>query len=511
MRGSSVGLFLFASAAVSGCAVDSSSPAPECHGSPACQAPGDPTPEPAHCIADPAVGQPDDRCGIFVSISLGSDKNGGTQRWPVRSMERAIFLAMAGPKRIYACAEVFGEPVSLPAGVELWGGLDCANGWSYIGEEKKTTIASEADAIAFQVQAGSGRATVADIRAEAADAAAPSGSSIAVLVMPGAAVDILRSQIVSGAGAPGLDGEDGGNEPAQGGIPGTSGADACLFNVALGGAPVESVCGDFTSVGGKGGDGHITFGDSGVNGQPQPMPNPIGYGRGGHGAGDGLLGCTGGGNGLSGVSGAHGLGGKGPGRVTMLGWEGQKGQDGGDGLPGYGGGGGGGTLGGQIECGYGINKAGAGGGSGGGGGCGGKGAKGGGYGGASIGLLSLSAEVTVRMSTITTGNGGDGGTGGFPQLGGPGGWGGPGGAYYNGAGRGCAGGPGGAGGHGGFGGGGLGGPSIGIAHQDGAPVVQDGVSIQTGVSGTGGLGGSTEVPDSSGEDGVAAEVLAFPE
>lgn len=509
MRGSFAGWLLLA--VLSGCAVEPSSSAPECNGSRVCHGSSGPTPEPAHCVGDPVAGPLDDRCGIFVSSSLGSDKNGGTQSWPVQSLERAISLATVGPKRIYACAEVFGEPVVLPAGVELWGGLDCANGWNYIGEKQKTTIAPEADTIPLQVETGSERSTVADVRAEAADAAVPSGSSIGVLVRPGAAVEFVRSHIISGAGAPGLDGEDGDSEPAQEGTQGTSGAGACLFVVASGGAPVESMCGDFVSVGGKGGDGHITFSDAGMDGQPQPVPNPIGYGRGGHGAGGGVLGCNGGQNGLGGASGAHGLGGKGPGRISLLGWEGPKGGDGGDGLPGYGGGGGGGTMGGDFACGYGTNKAGAGGGSGGGGGCGGKGAKGGSYGGASIGLLSLGAEVAVRMSTIASGSGGDGGTGGFPQLGGLGGWGGFGGPHLNGAAPGCAGGRGGHGGHGGFGGGGIGGPSIGIAHQLGALVVQDGVTSQTGAPGMGGLGGSIEVPDSRGDDGVAAEVLAFPE
>jgi len=428
-------------------------------------------------------------------------------------MERALSLAMRGPKRIYACAEMFHESVVLPAGVELWGGLDCASGWSYIGEDKKTTIAPEADLIALQVQAGSGKSIVADVRPVAADATIPSGSSIAVLVMPGAAVEVLRSDIISGSGAPGLDGEDGCHERAQAGTSGTSGTDACVFNTAPGGAAVETVCGGSISGGGKGGAGHNTYGDDGMDGQPEPVPNPIDHGHGGQGIDNtNILWCTGGGNGLSGMDGEHGLGGKGPGRITLLGWRGQAGQDGGDGLPGYGGGGGGGgTKGGQVACGYGNNKAGAGGGSGGGGGCGGIGAKGGGYGGASIGLLSLSADVTVRTSTIASGRGGDGGAGGFPQLGGLGGWGGPGGAHYNGAGPGCAGGPGGAGGHGGFGGGGLGGPSIGIAHQLGTPVVQEEVTIQTGQTGKGGLSENFEDPASYGEDGVAAAVLAFPE
>jgi len=425
-------------------------------------------------------------------------------------MQRALALALQGPMRVYACAEVFVEEVALPAGVELWGGLDCTKGWGYLGDEKKTILAPEADGVPLRMESGDGKSLVADVRAEAMDGTVPSSSSIAVIVMPGATTEILRSQLVVGDGTPGAKGEDGGSGPAQAGTPGMPGGDACVANVMPGAPEVQTVCGNFTSTGGQGGQGNISFGSNGMPGQPEPVPNPIGYGRGG--IGENIQGCMGGGNGQVGQHGAHGSGAKGPGRITPLGWEGEKGQSGGDGLHGQGGGGGGGTGGGSIRCGYGINKAGASGGSGGGGGCGGKGGKGGGYGGASIGLLSLGAEVSVRATTIITGNGGNGGAGGLAQWGGAGGPGGPGGAHFDGAGPGCDGGPGGPGGHGGFGGGGRGGPSMGIAHLKGAPVVQEDVRIQTGLPGKGGIGGGVEFSiDGTGDDGVAADVLPFPD
>jgi len=464
------------------------------------------------CVPDPAAAPLDERCGVFVSSSLGSDGNAGTQRWPVRSMERAISLAQIGPRRIYACAEAFLEPVVLPAGVELWGGLDCATDWSYVGETRKTTLAPGPDAIPLRVDTGEGVSIVADVRAEAADASLPSGSSTAVMVMPEVEVEFLRSEFVAGNGAPGADGEDGSvNAHAQAGAPGLQGGTACSANVVPGAQAVSNACDEFTSIGGQGGQGNITVGSAGQNGQPEPASNSMGWGEGGAGETSGGLQCMAGFVGLKGADGTHGNGATGPGRLTLDGWEGNDGQNGGNGLPGQGGGGGGGSRGGQVLCGYMVNKAGAGGGSGGAGGCGGKGGKGGRHGGASVGLLTLSGQVTVRTTTIAIGKGGDGGMGGFPQLSGLGGDGGPGGTMVGGTDPGCPGGPGGHGGHGGFGGGGVGGPSIGIAHLQGASVVQEDVTIQIGLPGSGGLGGGVEFSvDGTGEDGIAAEVLAFP-
>ncbi|HSN99832.1 MAG TPA: hypothetical protein VLS89_16160 [Candidatus Nanopelagicales bacterium] len=444
-----------------------------------------------------------------MSSSLGADENAGTKLQPVRSIQHAIELASAGHSRVYACAEEFREAVDLPPGVELWGGLDCIDGWRHVGNDRKTTLATSAGEIPLRVTGNGPGSIVADIRAEAADATEPGGSSIAMLVLPDASVEILRSELVAGHGAPGLRGEDGSSTPAKAGTPGNSGANACSADVVLGGAPVETVCGDAISVGAQGGAGYISSGADGEDGQPEPSPS-TGHGLGGVGMNDSTLTCINGMNGHTGRSGDHGLGAKGPGRLTISGWEGEKGQDGGDGEPAQGGGGGGGRAGGNIRCGFGIDKGGAGGGGGGGGGCGGKGAKGGGFGGASIGLVSLSPGVSARSITIVTGNGGDGGNGGFPQFGGAGGARGLGGSHFYGAATGCNGGPGGSGGHGGFGGGGLGGPSIGIAHLAGAPVAQEDVTIEIGLPGMGGLPDYPDMPPSIGEDGVAAPVFAFP-
>ncbi|HSO00186.1 MAG TPA: hypothetical protein VLS89_17965, partial [Candidatus Nanopelagicales bacterium] len=353
------------------------------------------------CVADPASGRPEDRCGIFVSSSLGSDDNPGTRAQPVRSMELAIALAQGGTKRVYACAETFSEPVQLPSGVELWGGLACEDDWSYVGIARATVLSPDAGAIPLRVEPGEGSSIVADVRAEAADAIEPGGSSIAVIVTQGAAVAILRSALIAGDGAPGAKGEDGGSGPAQSGTPGENGSDACSTTTVQGGPAVETVCGDLRSVGGQGGQGGVNAGSTGFDGQPEPVPNPQGFGLGGIGQTSNGPDCQPGQMGISGLSGAHGLGGSGVGRISAEGWQGVNGKDGVDGLPGQGGGGGGGRRGGAVLCGANFsNRGGAGAGSGGGGGCGGRGGLGGGYGGASIGLLALSGDVALRETSI---------------------------------------------------------------------------------------------------------------
>ncbi|MCC6553995.1 MAG: hypothetical protein IT372_13375 [Polyangiaceae bacterium] len=469
-----------------------------------------PLPEPA-CVADPALGEAEDDCGIFVSLSLGDDAGPGTKAQPVRTFARAIALAQAGSGRVYACAEVFPEAVMVPSGVDIWGGLDCSRDWLYVGASNPTVLAPEPDLVPLRVVDGTGRSTLADLRLEATDATFPGGSSIAMVVLSDGAADVLRSQLIAGNGAAGAPGERGGEEPAKGGAAGNDGSAACSANNVAGADPVTTVCGDQTTVGGRGGDGNIADGGNGNNGQPEPGDNQQGFGVGG--MGEGAADCLPGQSGAAGDDGEHGEGARWPGRITAGGWEGNAGKDGGDGKRGQGGGGGGGSRGGSLYCGLSPStpKGGASGGSGGGGGCGGRGGKGGGFGGASIGLLTLSGDVVLTGVSITTGRGGDGGAGGLAQLGGAPGPRGLGGASAGGSGFGCDGGNGGKGGNGAYGGGGLGGPSIGIAHLMGSLIGGESVSITTGQPGKGGPGGNDAVPGSAGEDAVEASTLEFPQ
>ena len=273
--------------------------------------------EPA-CSADPTSGPAEDDCGIFVSVSIGNDENPGTSDLPVRTFARAISLAQSGPMRVYGCAELFSEAVNVPSGVDVWGGLDCAHDWSYIGADRPTVLAPAPDLVPLQVKAGRGISNLFDLRLEAADASVPGGSSIAMLVLTGAAVELRRSELVAGDGAKGAPGDRGGELPAKGGAPGNSGAAACSADSVLGAPPVITACGEVQTIGGKGGDGNATRGGSGNDGQPEPVPNPDGRGLGGAGEVIGAQ-CWSGEDGENGTDGAHAEGARGAGRITFAG------------------------------------------------------------------------------------------------------------------------------------------------------------------------------------------------
>lgn len=390
-----------------------------------------------------------DGLGVFVRTE-GSDQNAGTKAEPVGTLGKAVELAAKrspGKRRVYACAQDFDEAIVVPAGIELYGGLDCKTDWA-AQKAKRTGIHGPADAVVVRLAAGDATTRLEDIEVVAADASVPGGSSIAVLV-DGATVEIARSQIMAGAGAPGADGADAPTTPPTAAPSGASGIGACIVDTSTPGAPAmdNPLCG--ASIGGQGGDGGITAGGDAGNGSPD-------IGGGLAGAGELQMGpwsCAGGflmlrGDGFDGEDGAAGPAGlpaTGLGTLSVEGYSGPSGTNGAPGLPAQGGGGGGGTKGGAT-C---PGKGGASGGSGGAGGCGGAGGGGGSAGGASVALVSLQGAVVLTSTTLVAGSGGDGGRGGNAQPGGAGGSGGPGGAAPATLTDACKGGTGGTGGKGG--------------------------------------------------------------
>jgi hypothetical protein len=448
------------------------------------------------CVPDVGKEIPES-CGVFLALS-GDDNNDGSMGAPVATFAKAIELA-GSTKRVYACAEEFKEAVKVPAGISLYGGLDCAASWAYVGNATKTKIAPAADMVALTVSGSDGTSRIADIEARAADATLPGGSSVAA-IMDGATVELVRLSLIAGAG---LDGENGttpepvgpvdSTDPA---IKGEDGTVACSIAAETPGAAAKSNMSCDTSIGGAGGNGLEANGTAGGDGQPLPNPNPDMFGLGGAGAAASL--CKVGGSGNIGADGAAGAGASALGMLTSTGFVSADGQPGSPGSPGQGGGGGGGAKG-KAGC------AGASGGSGGAGGCGGPGGLGGKGGGSSIALISLSATVTVTEVTITTGTAGRGGNGGDGQYGGVGGVGGIGGAGAQGTVKGCTGGEGGPGGFGGKGGGGRGGHSIGIAFSGAEPTIDD-ATFTLGGPGAGGTGLDMAT---NGGPGVAAEKQPF--
>ncbi|MCC6555839.1 MAG: PGRS family protein [Polyangiaceae bacterium] len=472
---------------------------------------------PVGCVPSENATAVGSECGVFVAMN-GNDGAAGTKAEPVATLGEAIARAAERGTRVYACAETFEESVEVPGGVTLFGGLDCANGWAWVGETTKTTVRGPADAIAMKLLGGEGVTRIEDVAVRAADATVAGGSSIAVLV-DGATAELARCELTAGDGSAGAEGGDAPSMAPDQAPAGSNGTDACSDldgtpgpdATLQGGAQVLNTCGAEQSIGGTGGDGNVPNGGGGQPGETgsfgaagtgEPAaeawscsgPEPNGTGDGGS---DGTPGDPG--------AAASGLG-----TLTSNGHTGVSGGAGTPGKAGQGGGGGGGAKGGNAICPGGGAGAGASGGSGGAGGCGGAPGAGGGPGGASIALASVQAAVTLADCTLIAGNGGNGGRGGDLQPGALGGLGGTGGAGVGGSKAACAGGQGGQGGNGGPGGGGLGGHSLAVAFTGTAPAKAGATVLTAGTFGTGGPGGSGNVAANAGADGTAAEELDLP-
>ncbi len=93
-----------------------------------------------------------------------------------------------------------------------------------------------------------------------------------------------RSELVAGHSAAGAPGESGGALPAEAGEAGANGTATCSANVVPGGSVTLATCRGIDTLGGQGGYGDLAGGGTGANGQPEPAPNPAGWGLGGLGA-----------------------------------------------------------------------------------------------------------------------------------------------------------------------------------------------------------------------------------
>ncbi|WP_437624992.1 hypothetical protein [Sorangium sp. So ce1151] len=512
-------VLLLSSPAAMGCGTETSTP--PCAEGGTCDA----GPSEEECLEGLAALRVQAGCGVFASRSWGDDSNPGTMDKPVKTLARAIALAQRARGRVFACTDAYSEAISLPSGIDLWGGFACWARWSHYTEgaaNKPAMLYSPDDGgapitvVAAQNDgevATDGVSTIVDVHVRQEWRLGQELSSVAMRVRPGAVVEVLRSVIHADLAQKGADAVDWGliDPQAPHGEIGAIGKDACSAATVTGAPAVTSVCGDLVSTGGKGGDGTPDRGGDGADGKPLPTSNPSNAGLGGAGAKDGAR-CEHGRDGEDGAQGAPGAGGQG-GRLTEAGWEGVPGRQGGRGAPGQGGGGGGGAPGGRSACGN-TGLGGASGGSGGGGGCGGKGGYGGGAGGASIAIFAHAGSMlTLRETRVITGEGGGGGRGGEGQFGGAGVQGGPPGPRADELGEyACRGGYGGWGGKGGYGGGGSGGPSIGIAYADAEQLTLDRVTFEIGPAGPGGIADvEDEMRDKAnrGRDGFAAETMRF--
>ena len=130
---------------------------------------------------------------------MGDDGHPGTKDEPFATLGAAID---SGATVIYACTDGFSEAVTLPAGTSLYGGLDCTNGWTYVGAETRSPLTAPADAIPLTLAPGSGTSHVEDMAVTAVSASVEGGSSIA-LFANGATAQLARSAFTAGDGAEG--------------------------------------------------------------------------------------------------------------------------------------------------------------------------------------------------------------------------------------------------------------------------------------------------------------------
>jgi len=158
------------------------------------------------CPEDPASGDVAATCGIWVSATLGDDAAEGTQAAPVRTLQRAVDLAAAGPGRVYACAQTYDLAVTVPAGVSLSGGWSCLGG-TWTPSTDRAAIVPDHDEIPLRLVAGpdGAESLITDLVARAADASGDGASSIAALADVGAAAELRRVELRAGDGADGAD------------------------------------------------------------------------------------------------------------------------------------------------------------------------------------------------------------------------------------------------------------------------------------------------------------------
>jgi hypothetical protein len=474
------------------------------------------------CSGDPSDTNVIDECGVFAQADATAPGD-GSMATPFAKLADAIAEAQAKGKRVYACtSQAFAEAVTISAGIEVYGGFDCTNGWAW-SRAARAELDGPPDAIPLTIEASAGGAKIEGFTIKGASPSTPmmGGSSIAVTVADVTAT-LEDCDLTAADAADGADGTTPTTPVSKGAdapMPVHGQEDACINPASLvgGAAGTTTMCGSIDTSGGLGGKGGITgimggYGQNGASGaNPAAMPKMGTDGLGGAGQTDPAGTCQTGDPGAPGSSGTTGNGGSVlSDTLSIAGISNGDDTDGHAGTPGQGGGGGGGAMSGMF-CLGGVDGNGASGGGGGAGGCGGLGGGGGKAGGSSIAIVSLGTKLTLMGVTLAVGTAGDGGKGVIGQGGGLTGAGATGGAPSGLAGSlpGCRGGDGGLGGAGGPGGGGRGGHAIGIAYTKTPATVPVLQMFTPGMPGTGGTAGSGAPTTSNGALGNAGPCWDF--
>ncbi|NNK64866.1 MAG: DUF1565 domain-containing protein, partial [Gemmatimonadetes bacterium] len=141
---------------------------------------------------------------LFVAPS-GSDGNAGTREAPFATIQAAIEAARSSGSDVYVAGGTYEETLSLARDVSLYGGFD-AQTWQRDVNAYRPTVRGGSVAVTAQ---GAHDIVIEGFRIEAADAADPGESSVAMRVVDATAVRVLRTELVAADGSAGRNGSVG--------------------------------------------------------------------------------------------------------------------------------------------------------------------------------------------------------------------------------------------------------------------------------------------------------------
>jgi hypothetical protein len=195
---------------------------------------------------------------VFV-LPGSSVANPGTMAQPVPTIARAIEIASGSATRrnIIVAAGTYNEAITLPAGINLYGGYTRVNALQWTRAVRTTSPSVVQSTTRFGMNFSS-ISTVSPSRVQnmvivAAAASVAGESSYGVRLQNSPGVTIEHSTIQAGAGAAGANGSNGGVGAAGGnGGAGTQGCDGCSGE-GFGGGAGSGPCGGSGGAGGRGG------------------------------------------------------------------------------------------------------------------------------------------------------------------------------------------------------------------------------------------------------------------
>jgi hypothetical protein len=439
---------------------------------------------PPPAVGTPANNELTNEFGVFVTASAPTGGD-GTMAHPFATISAGIERVKDLKLRVYVCAGLYRESLTLVNAVSVVGSLGCENGAWHTGGAATHLEAPTSPALRAKEIVQVTRFEGFDVEAPAGAAGTP--NSIGLIAQNAPALTIVNTKLTAAKAFDGADGTDGVQLTLGASAKGTDGLPTAGPGLLPPATPIPYQTGRAggvgSCVGAAGHDGEN--GGKGGNGATQRCEpstfagNPIcnwsvvaGY--------DSTAPVSA--SSAAGGAGADGASASTVGAFSSDGYAPAGGTPGADGAPGKGGSGG--STGGvraTIDGPENSNKyfecaAGPGGGA---GGCPGLAGAPGGGGGASVAALVLASPgLTFMTSQLVAGTGGAGGKGTFGSMSTAGGA--PG--VNNQATPGAAGGP---GGRAGFSGNGAGGPSVALAYTGGAVVITPDSHTSTGAPGAG--------------------------